>query len=87
MWQGIDQAHRMSVQLIAAILVWAGLGYLADEWLGTGPWLMAAGALLGNAAGIYLVWLRGNQMSAADDAAREQRWQATDRATETPHGR
>jgi F0F1-type ATP synthase assembly protein I len=61
-WQGIDQANIMSLELISAILVWAGIGWLVDRWLGTAPWFVAIGALVGNAAGIYLVWLRSSRM-------------------------
>lgn len=47
----------MSVRLLGGILTWAGIGWLADQWLGTGPWLLAAGALVGNAGGLYLMWV------------------------------
>lgn len=66
-WAGLDQAHLMSLELIAATLTWAGIGYLTDRALGTGPWLLVVGALLGNAAGIYLVWLRSNRMEGGRD--------------------
>lgn len=58
----MDQAHIMGLELLAATLTWAGIGHLLDRWLGTTPWLLVAGAILGNAAGIYLVWLRSNRM-------------------------
>ena len=53
-----DRGWDMSVELIAAILLWGGVGWLIDRWLGTAPWVMVAGFLIGNAAGIYLVWIR-----------------------------
>jgi ATP synthase protein I len=56
----------MGVELISATLTWAGIGWLVDRWLGTAPWFLAIGALVGNAAGIYLIWLRGARMDAAD---------------------
>ena len=65
LWIGLDNATMMGVELLGAILTWAGAGYLVDRWLGTGPWLLALGALVGNAAGIYLIWLHSNQMEAA----------------------
>ncbi len=61
-WSGLDQANIMGVELIAATLTWAGIGFLLDRWLGTTPWLLVVGALAGNAAGIYLIWLRSNRM-------------------------
>lgn len=48
----------MSLELLAGILVWGGVGWLVDHWLGTWPWLFAVGVFLGFGAGLYLVWLR-----------------------------
>jgi F0F1-type ATP synthase assembly protein I len=69
--RGLDQSSVMGVELLTGTLTWAGIGWLVDRWLGTAPWFLAIGALLGNAAGIYLVWLRGRRMDAleARDAA------------------
>ena len=67
LWLGLDQASVMGVELLAATLTWTGLGYLADRWLGTTPWLLAIGAVVGNAAGIYLVWLRSARMEGGSD--------------------
>lgn len=69
LWLGVDQANLMGVELIAAILTWTAIGWVADRWLGTGPWLLVVGALIGNAAGIYLIWLRSERMEAAERAA------------------
>jgi len=66
--RGLDQSSVMGVELITATLTWAGVGWLIDRWLGTDPWFLASGALLGNAAGIYLIWLRGRRMDAAEAA-------------------
>ena len=68
---GLDQASVMGVELLGATLTWTGLGFLADRWLGTTPWLLALGAILGNAAGIYLVWLRSNRMEGASSGRPE----------------
>jgi len=64
--RGLDQSSVMGVELIAATLTWAGIGWLIDRWLGSAPWFLAIGAILGNAAGIYLVWLRGHRMDAIE---------------------
>jgi ATP synthase protein I len=32
------------------------LGYLADRWLGTDPWLVVVGVLLGTVSGFMKVW-------------------------------
>lgn len=70
-WAGMDQASVMGAELMSAILTWSVLGWLADRWLNTGPWLLVVGALLGNAAGLYLVWLRSERMDRREREARE----------------
>jgi F0F1-type ATP synthase assembly protein I len=48
--------------LIGAIVLLGVLGYFADQWLGTDPWLLIAGLLLGIVVGFYelakVVWRR-----------------------------
>ncbi len=66
---GCDSGMVMAVELVTATLVWGGIGWLADSWLATGPWLMSIGFVVGNFAGIYLLWLRsdpGGQRGTAD---------------------
>ncbi len=58
----------MGVELIAAILTWTAIGWFADRALGTQPWLLVIGALIGNAAGLYLIWLRSERQVAAERA-------------------
>jgi len=36
-----------SYALVGAILLFGGAGYALDRWLGSAPWLLAAGLLLG----------------------------------------
>ena len=43
---------RIGVELVAAIIVGVGMGWLLDWWLGTGPWLLVLFFLLGAAAGM-----------------------------------
>jgi ATP synthase protein I len=51
-----------SYSLIGAIILLGGLGYLGDRWLGTEPWLLVTGLLLGIVVGFYelarVVWRR-----------------------------
>ncbi|MTI18680.1 F0F1 ATP synthase assembly protein [Rhodobacteraceae bacterium RKSG542] len=49
---GLSQAWKMSSEFIAGVLVGAGMGWLADTWLGTKPWGIVIFLLLGFAAGI-----------------------------------
>ena len=46
-------AAAASYTLIGGIIVLGGLGYLADGWLGTEPWLLLGGLLLGIVVGFY----------------------------------
>lgn len=81
--RGVDHANVMSVELISAVLLWAGLGWLVDRWLGTPPWFLVIGGLLGNFAGLYLVYLRGERMNREEAARREV---AAGRAPAAPTG-
>lgn len=66
---GIDSGFKRagpvmaaSYTLIGAIVLLGGLGYFADGWLGTSPWLLLIGLLLGIIVGFYelarVVWRR-----------------------------
>jgi F0F1-type ATP synthase assembly protein I len=71
-WNGLDQSSIMSVELLAGILTWGGLGWLADRWLGTGGWLLGLGVLLGFGLGLYLVRLRADKIDAEEAAAAQR---------------
>ena len=49
---GLGWAMRLTTEMFAALIVGGGLGWLADEWLGTRPWLMLVFLLVGCAAGM-----------------------------------
>ena len=42
-----------SYTLVGAILVLGGIGYAMDSWLGTTPWFLLGGLLLGIVVGFY----------------------------------
>ena len=46
-------AMSASYTLIGAILVLGGIGYALDAWLGTSPWCLLGGLLLGIVVGFY----------------------------------
>ena len=46
-------AAGASYTLIGALVLLGGLGYAADQWWGTRPWLLLAGLLLGLIVGFY----------------------------------
>lgn len=54
--KGLALASRVGLELVAATLIGAGLGYALDRWLGTGPWLVVVGVVLGTAAGFFGIY-------------------------------
>lgn len=52
----LGMAMRIGVELVAAVGVGAGIGYLLDRWLDTAPWLLVVFFLLGSAAGMMNVY-------------------------------
>lgn len=49
-------AFRIGVELVAALVVGVGIGWLLDMWLGTRPWFMVVFFFLGSAAGMLNVY-------------------------------
>lgn len=47
---------RIATEMVAALIVGAGLGYLLDRWLETSPIFLVAMLLLGFAAGLMSVF-------------------------------
>jgi ATP synthase protein I len=52
---GMARGFRLSTELVAGVLVGAGIGWLLDRWLGTTPLGMIVLLLLGFAAGVLNV--------------------------------
>jgi F0F1-type ATP synthase assembly protein I len=46
-------AAGASYTLIGAIFLLGGIGYAVDRWLGTSPWFLLGGLLLGLIVGFY----------------------------------
>jgi len=46
-------AYAAAFTLFASVVSLWGAGWLLDRWLGTKPWLMVIGIVLGAAAGFY----------------------------------
>ena len=58
-WAGMGVGWAVVSTLIGGIVVWGGLGYLADRLLGLNPRILTAvGVVLGGGAATYLVYLR-----------------------------
>ena len=54
--QGLGMAMRVGVEMMVATLIGAAMGYALDKYLGTRPWLLLVGVLLGGAAGCLTVY-------------------------------
>jgi ATP synthase protein I len=52
---GYARGFRLSSELVAGVVVGAGLGWLIDRWLGISPWGLIVFLLLGFAAGVLNV--------------------------------
>ncbi len=65
--QGLSMAARIGVELVVTTVVGAFLGYLLDFWLGTRPWLMVVGVLLGAAAGFRSIYRMANPGDPSKD--------------------
>jgi ATP synthase protein I len=52
---GYAKGFRLSSELVAGVVVGAGLGWLVDRWLGAAPWGLIVFLLLGFAAGVLNV--------------------------------
>ena len=55
---GEGEAWTVLAYLISGPLLYGGLGWLADRWLGTSPWLVLVGIVGGMALAVYVVWVR-----------------------------
>jgi len=49
-------AFRVSVEIVSAVAIGVGIGWLLDGWLDTKPWMMVVFIVLGFAAGILNVY-------------------------------
>ena len=49
------RGFRLSTEMVAGVLVGAGIGWLLDRWLGISPWGLIVFLLLGFAAGVLNV--------------------------------
>ena len=46
-------AYAAAITLFASVAAFCGIGWFLDKWLGTQPWLLVAGIVLGSALGLY----------------------------------
>ncbi len=53
---GLALAFRTGIELVSALAVGVGIGFLLDKWLDTTPWFLVVFFFLGAAAGILNVY-------------------------------
>jgi ATP synthase protein I len=46
-------AYGAALVLFSSVVALGGAGWLLDRWLGTKPWLLVVGIILGSIAGFY----------------------------------
>jgi ATP synthase protein I len=46
-------AYAAGFSLFGSVAAGCGLGWFLDKWLGTQPWLLIAGIVLGSAVGLF----------------------------------
>jgi ATP synthase protein I len=46
-------AYAAALNLFASVIALSGVGWVVDRWLGTKPWFLAAGVVLGSIVGLY----------------------------------
>lgn len=49
-----------------SVLAGTLIGYLLDLWLGTGPWLVVTGVVLGSYSGFLRLWGYLNELNEED---------------------
>ncbi len=52
----VNTFSRVATELLAGLLVGAGIGWTLDKWLDTNPWFLILFFLLGGVAGILNLW-------------------------------
>ena len=66
--RALGLAARIGVELVAALIVGVGIGWLLDNWLGTSPWLFILFFMLGAGAGVMNVWRTVERFGRSDGA-------------------
>ena len=46
-------AYAAGFTLFVSVVAVGGVGWLLDKWLGTQPWLLVVGIVLGSAVGLF----------------------------------
>ena len=52
----VNAFSRVATELLAGLLIGAGIGWTIDKWINSSPWFLIIFFLLGGAAGILNLW-------------------------------
>ena len=52
----VSAFSRVATELLAGLLIGAGIGWTIDKWMNSSPWFLIIFFLLGGAAGILNLW-------------------------------
>jgi len=65
--QAVNEGWVHGGAFLASVLSGTLLGYLADRWLDTDPWLVVVGILLGSYSGFMNLWYYAKRMEQRSD--------------------
>ena len=63
----IDDGWMVGGSFVGSILSGTFLGYLADRWLDTAPWMVIVGIVLGSYSGFLRLWHQSEKMVEGRD--------------------
>ena len=52
----VNAFSRVATELLAGLLIGAGIGWTIDKWMNSSPWFLIIFFLLGGTAGILNLW-------------------------------
>jgi len=64
-----SQAWRIIADLLGGVFVGLALGFVVDRFLGTNPWGLIGGVLLGFAISIWMAWRTAQRITAQAKAS------------------
>ena len=65
----VNEGWMHGGSFVSSIVAGTLLGYFADRWLGTDPWLVILGVVVGSYAGFVKMW---DYIKALDDPPRDR---------------
>ena len=65
--QGLSIAFRLGTELTVAVMIGAVMGYALDRYFDSKPWFLAAGVILGGAAGSLNVYRVSKEITTQTD--------------------